>query len=77
MSVDYYFVCDKCKEISDNALTLNLRGGYVLADVIGNFLNDHFLERICAPDGIRIVCEQGVEDRTYMNINDGGTKNDK
>lgn len=67
MSTDYYFVCDDCKEISDNALTQNMGGGYILKEVIHDFLREHFLNSVCRIDGIRIVREQSIEEETYFN----------
>lgn len=61
MSIDYYFVCDKCKEISENALTHNMSGGYILSDIIYNFMKEHFLDRICPVEEIRIVDENSNE----------------
>ena len=70
MSTDFYFVCDECKEISDNALTYNMSGGYIIQDAINDFLIEHFLNRICPYQGIRIVSEQSIEDETYKNVNE-------
>ena len=65
MSTDFYIVCDNCKQKSENAMTHNMSGGYVLKDVLYAFISKHFLD-ICPVDGIRIVSEQSLEDETYI-----------
>lgn len=72
MSVDYYFVCDKCKEIGDNSLSHGLGGGYIDKDEVFNFLMRHFLERLCPVEGLRIVQEQSQEYSEYKNTYEGG-----
>ena len=67
MSTDYYYVCDKCKQISDNALTLNMSGGYVLGEVISGFIEEHFFN-VCPVDGIRIISEHDEICSEYLQV---------
>ena len=69
MSTEYYFVCDECEEISNNAITrTTMMGGFICKDNVMNFLTEHFLDRGCPRQGIRIVPEQSPEEENYKNI---------